>query len=594
MALELVDTASKKDWEAYKTDLHRLNKMNKQASEEASIAYARSFCRSIICNLWNYIDEKKRWKCREVGVQFISLDYAATKLAKELSEYLIQLPTMQYAYLLGNIYTMLLPSGFRSENGVFYTPPAIAERLLDILAAEGADWGRDTVLDPACGGGAFLVTVANRMLGDYRIKCLSAKKQLEHIESHLAGIEIDRFAAWLTQVLLDILVYPEAVKAGKRLKSIIKIRDTIKYVTRSRNKYNVIVGNPPFGKVKLNDELRQAYSRSLFGHANLYSLFYDAALRMKEPSGLIGFVSPTSFTGGQYFQNLRSLLMQEAPPLVIDFISARSDVFDQVLQETCLVVLGKNIAKSVTTNRLVIERDGVHSVARVGNFRLSKGSHPWIIARSEEETDLVNALRKIKTTITDYGYKVCTGQLVWNRHKIQLTKTPENGVKPVIWAESICNDGTFAFDYKYRHDKQYIKLLQKQDFLITQTESVLIQRTTSKEQDRRLLACVMPQSFIDRWGGAVVENHVNLAYAVNNPNLSPTALSLLLNSQTVDRVFRCLSGSVAVSVSELQAIPMPAAKKLTEIERLILSGMAGSELSINVERIVIEAYGLGD
>lgn len=594
MALAIKENAPIKDWEAFKIDIEKLKKASKQATEEASIAFARSFCRAVVKNIWKSTDRKKRWKCREVGVQFIVLDFATEKLAKELAEYLLMLPIMQYAYLLGSVYTMLLPSDFRANNGVFYTPPEIAERLLDIIAAEGADWAKHTVLDPACGGGAFLVTVANRMLGDYRIKCLSARKQLEHIESHLAGIEIDRFAAWLTLVLLDILTYQEAAKAGRRLKGIIKVKDTIKYATKETKRYNVVVGNPPYGRVTLDDELRQTYSRSLFGHANLYGLFYDAALRLKTPNGLIGFVSPTSFTGGQYFGNLRNLLMQEAPPLVIDFISDRADVFDKVLQETCLVVLGRNAAKSVTTNRLNIEQGGGHTVERVGNFKLAKGTHPWIIAREQEEAELVNAIRTIKTTIDDYGYKISTGQLVWNRHKNQLMTSPEKGVKPIIWAEAIIGDGSFSFDYQTRSDKQYIQLLEKQDFLVTNKECVLIQRTTAKEQNRRLLTCVIPQSFLDEWGGAVVENHVNIAYAIGEkPSLSPAALSLLLNSQVVDRVFRCLSGSVAVSASELHAIPLPPVKKLAEIERLIATGMTGIELSNNVERIITKAYGMG-
>ena len=49
--------------------------------------------------------------------------------------------------------------------------------FFDLLAAEGADWAEDKVLDPACGGGAFLVTVANRMLGDYRIKELFCNRK---------------------------------------------------------------------------------------------------------------------------------------------------------------------------------------------------------------------------------------------------------------------------------------------------------------------------------------------------------------------------------------------------------------------------------
>ena len=54
---------------------------------------------------------------------------------------------------------MLLPDEYRSDNGTYYTSPAIAERLLDTLAAE---------------------------------------EKLSHLEHLLAGIELDKFAAFLT------------------------------------------------------------------------------------------------------------------------------------------------------------------------------------------------------------------------------------------------------------------------------------------------------------------------------------------------------------------------------------------------------------
>ena len=57
---------------------------------------------------------------------------------------------------------------------------------------------KDTVLDPACGGGAFLAPVARRMAAALCGKTPSAI--IRHIAEHLHGFEIDPFAAWLTQV----------------------------------------------------------------------------------------------------------------------------------------------------------------------------------------------------------------------------------------------------------------------------------------------------------------------------------------------------------------------------------------------------------
>lgn len=592
MPLALNTYTNQKNWEEYKISIEYLKKANKQGSEESAIAFARSFCYSVVKNLWKCVDYKKKWKCRQLTFQMKELDFYSLKLSKEISNYFASLNIMEYAYLLGNLYTMLLPNSYRADNGVYYTPPALAERLLDMMAAEGADWATADILDPACGGGAFLVTVANRMLGDYRIKELPAESKLLHLEHQLAGMEIDKFAGWLTQVLLDIIVYPESIIAGRRLKAIIKIQDTIQYALCEERKFDIIVGNPPYGRVKLDQDTRKTYARSLFGHANLYGLFIDASLRLIKPEGLVGFVTPTSFLGGKYFSNLRKLLTQKAPPLAIDFIAVRSGIFEQVLQETCLVTFGQNASQSVTTSRINIENN-TYNIERIGSFKVNRGINPWIIAREPEEAEIVNKVRGLKTTLADYGYKVSTGQLVWNRMKDQITELPSEGSNPIIWAEAIASDGQFDFNYRYRNKLKYIKVRDNQDFLICNKSVVLVQRTTAKEQSRRLQTCVLPQAFINKWGGVVVENHVNIVYSIkDHPGISLKALSLLLNSQTVDRIFRCLSGSVAVSASELHALPLPPISKIKELEEVSVSGYNSKTTDEMVEQIIIKAYGL--
>jgi len=70
------------------------------------------------------------------------------------------------------------------------------------------------------------------------------------------------------------------------------------------------------------------------------------------------------------------------------------------------------------------------------------------------------------------------------------------------------------------------------------------------------------------------------------------ALSIILNSQLVDRIFRCLSGSVAVSASELHAIPFPPINKIEGLEKLLSKGNRVANLKESAERIIAKAYGL--
>lgn len=494
---------------------------------------------------------------------------------------------LEAAYSVGLLYTDLLPAETRAARGAYYTPPSVAERLLDLAAGEGIDWSTATVLDPSCGGGAFLVPVAARMLAHHRIQALSPADRLAHVESHLAGIEIDGFAAWMTRAFLDLLAYPVSREAGRFLHVEIETADALEVVAHDTRQFDLIVGNPPYGRVTLSPRQRALFERSLYGHANLYGVFLDAALRWRKPRGLVAFLTPTSFLGGQYYSRLRALLLDEAPPLVIDVVSDRTGVFPSVQQETCLTVFGSDPSQT-TTVHLVEPKNGGLEVARAGSFPLAKGlrGSPWFLPRSQAQARLVGHASRMPVRLETLGYRVSTGPLVWNRVKRRLRSRPEPGAYPLIWAEAV-KPNAFCFDYKNRAARCFVAVAPGQEHLLTNQPCVLVQRTTAKEQRRRLIACAVPESFLAEWGAIVVENHVNVLWTTTLGHISPVALAAVLNTAVVDEVFRCLSGSVAVSATELHALPLPEPSVFALIEELCRQ--PGSEAAI--EDLVARAYG---
>jgi adenine-specific DNA-methyltransferase len=71
----------------------------------------------------------------------------------------------------------------------------------------------------------------------------------------------------------------------------------------------------------------------------------------------------------------------------------------------------------------------------------------------------------------------------------------------------------------------------------------------------------------------VIENHLNMVRPCNGkPRVSPAAVAAVLNSDVVDRAFRCISGSVAVSAFELEALPLPDLQDMKVIETLVARG----------------------
>jgi len=507
-------------------------------------------------------------------------------------------PLDELCFSVGTVYTELLPSSVRAARGAFYTPPALAERLLDLVEAQGFEWAEKTILDPACGGGAFLVPVAARILVAPQIQSLKPGRQLEALEDRLLGIEIDPFAAWMTRCFLQLLVQSLSQKADRPLGVLIQLGDALELATAVAQDYDLVVGNPPYGRVRLDVRRRENFRRSLFGHANSYGLFLDAALRWRASTGWIAFVTPTSFLGGRYFSRLRSLLLDEAPPRTLEVVEHRTGVFDRVQQETCLAIFGPKSRRQTEVQLLRFEDRGLEATP-AGAFSLpTQTDAPWLLPRTPRQAVVVHEASTMDTRLHHLGYKASTGPLVWNRHKDQLRSSAEAGATfPLVWAEAV-RANCFRFQYSSRAHAPFVKVRSDQQHLLDSGPCVLVQRTTAKEQRRRLVACSVPESFFEQWKHIVVENHVNVLRATGSKAVEPAVLAAVLNTEAVDQVFRCLSGSVAVSATELHALPLPGPEVFDQVAALLLREPRGDVQSYAaweaVEMLVAEAYGAGE
>jgi adenine-specific DNA-methyltransferase len=207
------------------------------------------------------------------------------------------------------------------------------------------------------------------------------------------------------------------------------------------------------------------------------------------------------------------------------------------------------------------------------------------------DVELLKLAAASKFRLADYGYKIRIGAYVWNRDKRpkydtmrDVRKAKATTAVPLIWSRDISPDGYLDFDPDLKAEgHHFVDLGDKQHAAVVRQPCVVMQRVTSNDQPRRLVAVPVSIALFITHGGFVGENHVVIIEpAVEVPQLQPTHLAELLSTHAVDRIYRCISGATNVSVFELSqlALPDPAnlAKHLSQ----------GSTMEVAVNR----SYGL--
>lgn len=488
------------------------------------------------------------------------LPAGAIAKARALGRDLATMSVVQANAALGALYTQALPGPHRAAQGIFYTPPALVSRLLDKAQMAGHRWTTERAIDPACGAGAFLVQAAERMA--LAMSGADPAIVLSGISSRLRGWELDPFAAWLAQLAMEAVVLPHVIASGRRLRPTVEVTDALSSFAGASAAWSLVMGNPPFGKVKDTPQLRARFRRSLHGHPNLYGMFLDAAVHLAKPDGgMVAFLTPASFLAGEYFKNLRRMLREQAPPVSLDLVESRADVFEDVLQEVALSLFRRGCTQKTMGCAVVhVTHSGLH-VQPTGAVSLPAGPYePWTLPRSVDDASFVATLRTMPTRLADWGYEVSTGPLVWNRHKKQLHDSPKLARVPVVWAEAVTPDGQFVLRATKKNHRRWFEPRGPDDPNVVDRPCVLVQRTTAKEQHRRLIAAEMPPKLLDQFGSVAVENHLNMIRPIGHrPRVPMNVLAAFLATDTADRVLRCINASVAVSASELEAMPLPTA-----------------------------------
>ena len=196
--------------------------------------------------------------------------------------------------LLGWVHEWSSSTAERSKRGAFYTPPEFAAAAVD-AALEGADLPAFTV-DPACGGGVFLLEILDRLL--------AAGIPAAEAAGAVAGLEIDRGAAETARLAIRAWQLYHGV-ARPVVPSIV-VSDSLDRWPRFWPEVNLVIGNPPFASPLKSGAIpesaaayRNHHSEVLGPYADLAAIHLWRASQVLSDGGRLAFVAPVSIVNAR-------------------------------------------------------------------------------------------------------------------------------------------------------------------------------------------------------------------------------------------------------------------------------------------------------
>jgi adenine-specific DNA-methyltransferase len=174
-------------FEAIDRDIAR--SLSEEIAQDNRLGFARSFTHRAATTCWARATMLVPMPALPDGMDCIPLTSEAMRVADQFGAAIADRDPAAAAQLLGTLYITALPETFRASHGIFYTPRELVEHLVQMVEDAGVDWSRACVLDPACGGGAFLLPLARRMVD--ALRGTDPVFVLQQLGKRLRGFDID-------------------------------------------------------------------------------------------------------------------------------------------------------------------------------------------------------------------------------------------------------------------------------------------------------------------------------------------------------------------------------------------------------------------
>ena len=371
----------------------------------------------------------------------------------------------------------------KETHGVVLTKEHIVELILDLAGyVPDRDLGELRLLEPACGHGAFLEPVAERLLKSAKAHGHSFAKLREAVVAYdIDENHVERSRQSVAKILRHYGATSDQAKTiAERW---VRLGDYL--LTRLSRKFDFAVGNPPYIRIEqLSADLQREYRTrfsTLSDRADLYVAFIEKSLHLLTPSGLLSFICADRWTLNKYGGALRRMLTDRFQVRYYIDLHQTSPFFSEVTAYPAIFVIGRGRTNGVRVARLASaspeECRSAYS-ALSGSTKTSsdvqmsvystwfRGDEPWILkspAHLDALRDLESRFDSVEADgVTRVGIGVATGSdriyIVDRNVDIEPDRLVPIVMRSDLQAGTICNSGRFVINAFYDKGRGVVDL----------------------------------------------------------------------------------------------------------------------------------------
>ncbi len=221
--------------------------------------------------------------------------------------------------VMDGLFEFLVSKSSKAAKGQYFTPRHVVELCVQMLRPRQGE----TVVDPGCGSGGFLVHVLDYVR---EAEGLQGAELRKYCAAKLWGFDLDGRAVRVAKALmllagdgkanitrLNSLLRPDMGGLSPDDQSALTIEDVCRSRLRKPPGFDIVLTNPPFAGEVRERHILDGYSVSQ-GKARVERdvLFLERCVKLLRPGGRMGIVLPHNKFAASSFSFVREWLLHEA------------------------------------------------------------------------------------------------------------------------------------------------------------------------------------------------------------------------------------------------------------------------------------------